>query len=1151
MASTNNNDKFKPPLYSSRIIRIFVVFIKKHYPEINIDSVLGYAGITTHNVEEPGHWFTQDQVDRFHEALVTKTGNEDIAKEAGRFAASSEGMGPAKQYTLGLMSLTALYLSMGKVYAFMSRGADIKTKKIGTNKVEIISTPRPGVNEKPYQCKNRIGTFESVARLFTKKFAKIEHPSCFHKGGNSCRYIITWENTPSHTWKLVRNYSLLLSIFSSLVLLFLLPVISWISFTLSCTLLVMMFSFYSQFLENKELSKTITEQGDAAKDLLDETNIRYNNAVFIQEIGKAISTILDTDRLISTVMSLMQTRLDFNRGMIMLANKEKTRLYYMDGYGYDSELEEVLTNTGFHLESPHSKGVVVQAFKQQKPFLINDAAEIEQEISERSLEFLRHTATKAFICVPIVYEEEPLGIILVDNVNTKRHLTQSDMSLLMGVASQAAISMANAISFKRLQESEEKYRTILESIQEGYFEVDLAGNFTFFNDAVSKIFGYPRSELMGMNNQGYTDLETSARMYRAFNEIYRTGKPANIIDYQIIRKDGEIRNLEISAYLLNNAAGEPAGFRGVIRDVTERKHAEEMHREKLAAEAANKAKSKFLANMSHEIRTPLNGIIGMTELAIATDMDSNQRDMVQTIQTESKFLLSIINDILDSSKIEEGMLELEKIPFDLGTMMDDLVNIFAYRANQKGLDINLSLAQDVPLGLIGDPGRLRQILKNLMDNAIKFTVKGQINIEGRVAEDLGESVKIRFSVKDSGIGIPKERQGAIFESFTQADSSTTRKYGGTGLGTTISKQLAELMGGEIGVKSEEGKGSTFWFTAVFSKEVVEKATRVRDSEKGVVSQRRVKVSRKSIQILLVEDYPTNQQVAMSHLKAAGYHVDLAENGLAALELYKQKHYNLILMDIQMPVMDGYEATRKIRKLETQSRQIETTDKTSDHQQPLSSSTQEQSSIINHQSSIKRVPIIAMTAHAINAYRERCLEVGMDDYLAKPLMRRDLLAMVEKWTGGSIDGEAETQIIKPDLQERPRNGLQSDISVNREANIHNHQSKIRAPINFEKALNEFVGNKSVLMRVLHGFVENAKGQIGIIRQSITDGDAERVMGEAHSIKGGAGNLTADELSRVAFEMENIGKSGALENGTKVLKRLEKELDRLDAYISTLK
>lgn len=1146
MASTNNIDKLSPPLYNSRIIGIFVALIKKHYPEINIDFVLGYAGITTHDVKEPGLWFTQDQVDRFHEALATKTGNKDIAKEAGQFAASSEGMGAAKQYTLGLMSLTALYLSMGKIYAVMSRGADIKTKKIGANKVEIISTPRPGVNEKPYQCKNRIGTFESVARLFTKKFAKVEHPSCYHKGGNSCRYIITWENTPSYIWKLVRNYSLLLSIFSSLVLLFLLPVMSWITFTLSCALLVMMFSFYSQFLEKEELSKTITEQGDAAKDLLDETNIRYNNAVFIQEIGKAISTILDIDRLINTVMSLMQTRLDFDRGMIMLANKEKTRLYYRDGYGYDSELEEVLTNTGFHLESPHSKGVVVQAFKQQKPFLINDVAEIEQEISERSLEFLRHTATKAFICVPIVYEEEPLGIIIVDNVNTKRHLTQSDMNLLMGVASQTAISMANAISFQKLQESEEKYRTVLERIEEGYFEVDLAGRFTFFNDSICKILGYPRAELMDTNNREYTDSETSARMYKTFNEIYRTGKPANIIDYQIIRKDGGTRNLEISASLLKNSAGEPIGFRGVIRDVTERKHAEAMHREKLAAEAASRAKSKFLANMSHEIRTPLNGIIGMTELAMMTDMDSNQRNILQTIQTESNSLLSIINDILDFSKIEAEMLELEEISFDLTSMVDNIVNSFAHTAKQKGLKIKGSLAPDIPSGVIGDPGRLRQVLTNLVANAVKFTLKGEINIDVHVAEDLGKSVKLRFSVRDTGIGIPKDKKETIFESFTQADSSTTRKYGGTGLGTTISKQLAELMGGEIGVESEVGMGSYFWFTAVFLKQTIEKGTRVKKDKKSVISPKQVEKQRKSFKILLVEDYPTNQQVAMSHLKAAGYDVDLAENGLGALDLYRKNHYHLILMDIQMPLMDGYEATREIRKLETQSRQIETTDMTSDHQQPLSSSTQIQSTINNQQSAIQRVPIIAMTAHAVEGYREECLEAGMDDYLTKPLTRKRFLAMVDKWTGLAADGDAETSSLQPTPQ--PDTIIPDESGLPQRSN--KHQSKKNLPMDFEKALNEFEGDEALLMEVLKGFMENVKGQIGVIQQALMSQDADRVRREAHSIKGGAANLRADELSRIAFELENIGKSGKLERGIEALKRLEKEMDGLEKMERTL-
>ena len=907
----------------------------------------------------------------------------------------------------------------------------------------------------------------------------------------------------------------------------------------------MMFSFYSQFLEKKELSKTITEQGDAAKDLLDETNIRYSNAVFIQEIGKAISTILDIDSLISTVMSLMQTRLDFDRGMIMLANKEKTRLYYRDGYGYDSELEEVLTDTGFHLESPHSKGVVVQAFKQQKPFLINDVAEIEQEISERSLEFLRHTATKAFICVPIVYEEEPLGIILVDNVNTKRHLTQSDISLLMGVASQTAISMANAISFQRLQESEEKYRTILESIEEGYFQVDLAGNLTFVNDALCKILGYSHEELSGMNNREYTDSETSERMYKAFNEIYRTGKPANIIDYQIIRKDGGTKNLEISASLLNNSAGEPAGFRGVIRDVTERKHAEAMHREKLAAEAASRAKSRFLANMSHEIRTPINGILGMTELAMVTSLDRSQRDMVKTIQTESKFLLSIINDILDSSKIEEGMLELEKISFDLGTIMDDLVNVFSYRAKQKGLDINLSLAQGVPFGLIGDPGRLRQILKNLMDNAIKFTVKGRITIEGHMAEDLGESVKIRFSIKDSGIGIPKDKRETIFESFTQADSSTTRKYGGTGLGTTISKQLAELMGGEIGVESEVGTGSCFWFTAVFHRQIIGKGPLIKKDEIPVISTRQFKQQAKSFRILLVDDYPTNQQVAMKHLRAAGYDVDLAGNGLEALNLYRKNNYQLILMDIQMPVMDGYEATREIRKLETQRTKIETTAVASVHKQPRSISNEDQSTINNQQSAVQRVPIVAMTAHAVNGYREECLEAGMDDYITKPLTRKHFLAMVQKWTGSVAGGDAGASSLQPAPQPdtiRDESGLPQCPN--------NLQSKKDLPMDFERALSEFEGDEALLMEVLKGFMENARGQIGVIQQALMSRDADRVRREAHSIKGGASNLRANELSRIAFELENIGNSGKLGRGIEALKRLEKELDDLEKMERTL-
>ncbi|MBW1781155.1 MAG: PAS domain S-box protein [Deltaproteobacteria bacterium] len=839
----------------------------------------------------------------------------------------------------------------------------------------------------------------------------------------------------------------------------------------------------------------------------------------------------------------MEKRLDFDRGMIMLVNKEKTRLLFNLGYGYDEKLAQILQSTEFRLDRPESKGIAVEAFREQQSFLVDDVNEIGGDLSEKSLAFVKKTQAHSFICVPIVYEKESLGILTVDNLKSKRSLTQSDMNLLKGIASQTAINIVEAMSFQKLQESEEKYRTILESIEEGYFEVDLAGNITFVNDSACKILGYSHDELMNMNNREFTDKENSQKMFEVFNRIFRTGRPANIIDYQVTGKNGEKRTLEMSAYLMNDQEGNPVGFRGIARDVTEKKQAEEMRQAKLAAEAANRAKTKFLANMSHEIRTPLNGIIGMTELAMMTDMDSNQRNILQTIQTESNSLLGIINDVLDLSKIEAEMIELEEISFDLTGMVETLVNSFAHRARHKGLELKSSLAPDIPPGIIGDPVRLRQILTNLMANALKFTLKGEIRIEVCVDEDLGTHVRLRFSVTDTGIGIPADKRETIFERFTQADSSTTRKYGGTGLGTTISKQLAELMGGEIGVESEVGVGSCFWFTAVLRKQAIEKGARVEEGEKAIVSPQQSEKRRKSLNILLVEDYPTNQQVAMSHLKSAGYNVDLAENGLGALELYRKNNYHLILMDIQMPVMDGYEATREIRKLEAQKREMESTDRPSDVPEPLSDS-------IRKPSTVQRVPIIAMTAHAGEGYKEECLKAGMDDYLTKPLTRKHFLAMIEKWTGSAADGDAET----PSLQTAPQpdtiipdKSRLTEYPNRHSSSILHHPSKKSLPMDFEKALNEFEGDEALLMEVLKGFMENVRGQIEVIQEALMSQDADRVRREAHSIKGGAANLRAGKLSSIAFELVNMGKSGKLDKGNEALKRLEKELNNLEEMV----
>ena len=662
---------------------------------------------------------------------------------------------------------------------------------------------------------------------------------------------------------------------------------------------------------------------------------------------------------------------------------------------------------------------------------------------------------------------------------------------------------------ENMKKSEKKYNTIIESIEDGYYEVDLDGNFTFFNDSLCKIYGYSQKELLGLNSHAFMGKKDIGYDIDGFGKDFdftlQTGKAAKTIDTEIIKKNGAKCNVETSVSPMTDLNGKIQGYRGITRDVTFAKRADELMHAKMAADAANRAKSDFLANMSHEIRTPLNGIIGMTELAMDTNLNDNQKNIFQIILSESDNLLNIINDILDFSKIEVGKVELEVIPFDLRTLIDDVASKFVIGAEQKGLELTAFLSSDVHIQLIGDPGRLRQILVNLMGNAIKFTKNGDVFLRVELNDDLGEMVKVRFVVEDTGIGVSKDKQKTIFEDFSQADNSTTRKYGGTGLGTSISKRLAELMGGEIGVDGKKGKGSAFWFTAIFQRQTEQNITPVArevnlrnlkvlvvDDNKNArfilseylkswaacpivvsnglqalamldekasskeaiqliltdirmpemdgfelvrkinenkafkeipiihftsaaniedlslcreqrsdayitkpikksdlrraidtalgfskdkrlepvanVSEKRTMVEKVRIKfnVLLVEDYPTNQLVALKHLRDAGYNVDLAENGRDAVDAFKRKQYDLILMDIQMPIMDGYAATKEIRRLEKELKQMEKT------------------------------PIVAMTAHAIKGFRDECLKIGMDDYITKPFKKKDLQSFVETY-----------------------------------------------------------------------------------------------------------------------------------------------------------
>jgi HD-GYP domain-containing protein (c-di-GMP phosphodiesterase class II) len=447
------------PLYNSRVINTYIKFIKSKYSYINVSELLNYAGIESYQVEDEGHWFTQEQVDLFYDRLRRLTGNNNIAREAGRYAASPDAIGVMRQYALGFVGPAKVYEMIGNAAINFTKSSHYESKRMGPNKIEITVTPYEWVSEKPFQCENRIGYFEAVALLFQNKLPEIEHQECIFQGGNVCRYIISWKESHSDFWKKTRNYTALFLFAVGIASYFLYPWATLEAILPFSLLLILLLTLYAENIEKQELNAAIKHLRGSTDQLLERINENYNNALLINDIGLALNKQMDINSILSKAVQVLEKQLDYDHGMILLANDDKTRLILHGVFGYTDEQLSNLENTSFHLDKPDSKGVFVVCFHEQKPFLVNNITEIEDILSPRSLEFAEKTGARSFMCCPIIYEEESLGILAVDTIKIKRPFVQSDINLLMGIAPAIGASIHNAMV---VEAKERQFKSILQ-----------------------------------------------------------------------------------------------------------------------------------------------------------------------------------------------------------------------------------------------------------------------------------------------------------------------------------------------------------------------------------------------------------------------------------------------------------------------------------------------------------------------------------------------------------------------------------------------------------------------------------------------------------------------------------------------------------------
>jgi PAS domain S-box-containing protein len=940
------------------------------------------------------------------------------------------------------------------------------------------------------------------------------------------------------------------------------------------------------------LSGSLSVALDNAR-LVDETRQRVAELATVNSVGQALATQLELDALIELVGERVRETFEADLAYVALHDEQVGQIEFAYYYEAGERRQEPPLEYG--------QGLTSQILDSREPLLLNRVEHYEGLA-------MVGTPSRSYLGVPIMVGEKAIGVISVQSTGEEGRFGEGDMRLLATIAANVGVAIQTARLFAEIGRQKEYLESLVEITPVAVIVMDPKERVTGWNPAATELFGHTAEEAIGRQ---IDDLVFGDEVRDEGREVTRdslaSGRAQRITRRR--RKDGTPIDVELMLVPLT-VEDEHVGFLGIYHDITELQLARE------EAEAATQAKSAFLATMSHEIRTPMNAVIGMTGLLLSTELTDEQREFAEVVRSSGDALLHVIDDILDYSKIEAGKLELEKEPVDLRECVEGALDIVAPRAWEKTIELGCLIAEDAPAGIVGDAGRLRQVLLNLLSNAVKFTEEGEVVVLLDAERTGRRSYRLEFAVRDTGIGIPKDRMDNLFDSFSQVDASTTRRYGGTGLGLAITKRLVELMGGTMWVESEEGKGSTFriglptkaaevspkteldvlpklagkrilvvddnatnceivarharsWgmdpvavegpsealalieegekfdvavldmmmpemdglalaqeirrrrderelplvlltslgrlpqgessgaFAVQLAKPVKASqlynallkalAEHAHEPEAGEAVTGAAEPTRSTMRILVAEDNVVNQKVALRLLDRLGYRADVVFNGLQALDALERQRYDVVLMDVQMPELDGLDASRRIHERWT------------DEARPR---------------------IIAMTANALPEDREACFAAGMDDYLSKPIRPDELAAALSR------------------------------VRLREETNDSDGNAGVSLEAGAVQGLKE-LGGEEFLAEVIDTFVADAPALIATLRASHERGDAEELRRTAHSLKSNGQTFGAERFAEFCRELEERAKRGELDGASELINRIDREYGALEGALVALR